>query len=51
MSDKELADLLGQPETYVKEHLEQLVLLEAYSKHVWGKIDYKKIEEQGIPRR
>jgi len=48
MSDKELADLLGQPETYVKEHLEQLVLLEAYSKHVWGKIDYKKIEEQGI---
>lgn len=48
MSKRELAALLSRDEKYIEEHLAQLKLLEAYSKHAWKKIDYKKIEEMQI---
>lgn len=51
MSESEMAELLGRDEEYVKEHLEQLKLLEEYSMYFWGKVDYKKIEEEDITER
>ncbi len=48
MTQKELAALLLRDEKYISEHLAQLKYLEAYSKFSWGKIDYKRIEDEKI---
>jgi len=48
MSKEQLCALLARTEKYIDEAIEQLKLLELFSKKAWGKIDYSRIEKENI---